>query len=287
MNKIIVSAPAKLNFNLRLLPQKLVNDYYEVRFLNHQAVLSDEITLEAIPRGITLLCDDKKTPLGEKNLAYQTAKAIQEKFPDRGGIKIILEKKIPVASGLGGGSADAAAVINGLDKLWELNLQEKEKLEIAQNLGMDVCYCVIGGTCLVTGGGEKIKKLSSQMPPMSILIVSPDFNKPSTAWAYQQIDPERIGRNLLKLDSLIVAIKEKNIVAIAKNLYNDFEEPIFTAYPEVKKIKEKMLKTGALGALLAGSGLSVFGIYQEENAAQKAAEFFRTDYQKVFVTETL
>ena len=287
MNKITVSAPAKLNFNLHVLPQKLADGYYEVRFLNHQVGLADEIILEESANGTSLICDIKQTPLGEKNLAYRAAQIVMSQFPDRGGIKITLKKKIPVAGGLGGGSADAAAVINGLDKLWKLNLKKEEKLKIAQNLGMDVCYCVIGGTCLVTGAGEKIEKLPFSIPQIPLLIVSPTLQKPSTSWAYGQLNSGKIGRNLHKLEGLTAAIKEKNIVAIAKNLYNDFEEPIFAVYPEVKEIKEKMIESGALGSLLAGSGLSVFGLYRDEKTAQKAYHFLQKQYHQVFLTRVL
>lgn len=287
MKRIILKAPAKLNFNLHILPEKLANGYFKVKFLNHQAALADTIILEEIPSGIKLICDDSRLAIEETNLACKAAEVVIKQFAPQKGVKIFLQKKIPVAGGLGGGSADAAAVILGLDKLWNLKLTDLQKLELAKNLGMDVCYSVIGGTCLIEGAGEKVTRLDFSLPPMPLIIISPPYAKPSTAWAYRTLDPKKIGCHLEKLEKLISAIKKKDILAIITNLHNDFEPSIFKAYNEVKRIKKEILKTGAVGALLCGSGLSVFGIFPNRKLAKRAIGVFLKKYPRTYLTETL
>ncbi len=287
LKKITVPAFAKLNFNLHILPEKLSNGFFKVKFLNHQAVLADDVVLEETSKGIELTCDDLNLACDETNLAYRAAQAICDWTKNTNGVKIRLKKKVPVTGGLGGGSADAAAVILGLDFLWDLKLTDQEKLEIAKDLGMDVCYSVIGGTCLIEGGGEKVSRLNFSLPKMTLLIVSPSTHKPSTAWAYKTLDPDKIGRNLGKLEKMIEAVKKKDVLSIAQNLHNDFEDSILKKYNEVEQIKEMMRKTGALGTLLAGSGLSVFGIYKDELAGKKAESAFLEKYPMTYLTGTL
>ena len=282
-----IKAPAKLNLSLNIFPKKLPSGFYPIKFLNCQVTLFDEIILLEKDKGIEVECDNKQVPKGKANLAYKAAKTLQDKLAKKRGIKIFLKKRIPIAAGLGGGSADAAATLLGLNKLWNLKLTKNELLKIGDKIGKDVCYSLIGGLAEVSGSGEKIKRLLFAMPKLPVVIVTPEKSKPSTAWAYQNVDIKKIGRNEDKLKKLIAAIKKKNLPAIAKNLHNDFEYSIPKAYNEVSKIKKLMVTTGCLGTILAGSGFSVFGVYKNEQTAKKAYQFLKHKFNQVFLTKIL
>lgn len=274
-----IKAPAKLNLSLNIFPKKRTDGLYPVKFLNCQLELADEIEIQSSNKSQVV----SSPKLDEKsNLVYRAIHLL----PKKKGVKIHIKKKIPIKAGLGGGSSDAAAVLNYLNRAWRLNLASGQLLKISQKLGMDVCYCLIGGLCLVEGAGEKIKKLEFSLLKLAIIIIVPQETKPSTAWAYQSLDLKKIGQNEEKLTKLIQGIKAKNIQKMAESLHNDFEYSISTAYPIVARIKKELLKTGALNAMLCGSGLAVFGIYENKKIAHEAYNELERQYQEVFLTET-
>ena len=288
MKKITIRAPAKLNLNLHIFSKKKSTDYFPVKFINCQIDLSDEIILEKQKNKIEVFSDAKDVPLDEENLCFRAAHLLKEKVRNNElGVKIFIRKKIPVKSGLGGGSADGAQTLEGLLPLWKLKLTPRDIFKIALNLGTDVCYCLIGGICEVGGIGEKVRKLNITGPKIPIIVVTPKEKKPSTAWAYENLDVKRIGKNSYKAEKLPAAIKVKNINEIAKNLHNDFEYSIPKAYPMVNSIKKELLKSGALKAMLCGSGLSVFGIYQNKILARKAFNKLKGRFKKVILAQTL
>jgi len=246
-----------------------------VKFINTQVTLHDSVTLckiesPEIKLELNNAVQETDEPENENNLAFKTASLVKETFNLQGGILISINKNIPIRAGLGGGSADAAAVINGMEKLFNLPLSSKEKLSLAERLGMDVCYCVTGGLCRVEGTGERIEPLPYKLPPLNILIATPGAKKPGTSWAYSIIKENKIGKNLEKYDLLLEGIREKNEKVIAKNLHNDFESSIGAYFPVIMDIKNIILNSGAWGAQLAGSGLSVFGIFPDDNTLQHA-----------------
>jgi 4-diphosphocytidyl-2-C-methyl-D-erythritol kinase len=221
-------------------------------------------------------------------LVYKTIKLLQEKFPKKSsGLSLKIKKNIPVKAGLGGGSSDAGAVLKYLNKTWKLNLSQKKLVELAAHIGKDVCYTSIGGLCKVFGVGERIERLKLRLPKLHLLIAIPDIKKPSTAWAYQNVDLSRIGKNEKKPDNIIRAIRDKNTREIAKNLHNDFEYSISKVFPEVNEIKRAMIKSGALNALLCGSGLSCFGVYLDLKSARAAFAMLKTRFRKIFVVNTI
>lgn len=288
MEKVIVHAPAKLNLNLHIFPKEKPTDYFPVRFINCQIDLFDEIVLERRKNKIEVFCDDKEVPLGEENLCFKAASILKKKIrDDMFGVRIFIKKKIPVKSGLGGGSTDGAQTLKGLIQLWNLKLAKKDIFEIALDLGTDVCYCLVGGVCEVGGIGEKVRKLNMIMPKIPIVVVTPEEKKPSTAWVYENLDFAQIGKHSYRVEKLVGAIKTKNINEIAKNLHNDFEYSITKFYPMVNLIKQKLLKSGALTAMLCGSGLSVFGIYKDKILAQKALNKLKGRFKKVILSQTL
>jgi 4-diphosphocytidyl-2-C-methyl-D-erythritol kinase len=268
MAKTIFQAHAKLNLSLNLLPERGDRGYFKVRFLNIQVALSDVVNIETSRTpGI-----HAKYPVvdGPENIALRAAEAVVKGYGIEDGVEIDIEKHIPLRAGLGGGSADAAAVINGMNSLFHLGLGPAEKVGIALNLGMDVCYCVVGGLCRVGGIGERVEPVSHPMPTLDLVIATPGQQKPSTAWAYSLLRDEEVGAHLDRYEQLLRAIEERDPGSIAAHLHNDFEAPISSRYPVVGEIRKAMLDAGASGALLAGSGLSVFGVFQTREDAEGA-----------------
>lgn len=284
---IIQKAYAKLNFNLHVLPQLLPNGYHQVKLLNLQANLADKITIQESAVGIKLICNNPDLPVNETNLAYKAAKIVMGKYHSRGGIKITLEKHTPITSGLGGGSADAAAVILALDKLWKLNLTDYQKIDLGKRLGMDVCYCVIGGICMLRGAGEIVEPIQATFPNINLIIITPNIKKPSSAWSFARLDLTKVGQHLEKLDKLIKAIKQRDLLALAQNLHNDFEKSMLAEFPEIAEIKAKMKKNGAWGTNLCGAGLSVFGIWPNQKSADAAFKKLRKIYHQTFLCQTI
>ncbi|MFW6138650.1 MAG: 4-(cytidine 5'-diphospho)-2-C-methyl-D-erythritol kinase [Spirochaetota bacterium] len=281
MKNINLKAPAKLNLSLNLLPEKGEMDYYKVHFINIQVDLFDTITIQKLPCPGVIL-EGEMT--GKKNLAYQAARMIHRTCHLSHGVKIFLTKNIPTKAGLGGGSADAAAVINGLIRMFELQVDHSQKAALAKKLGMDVCYCITGGLAIVSGIGDKVNKLEIDPPFMYILIATPPVTKPSTGWAYSIIDKTRIGKNLEKSKRLLKGIRNKNIETVSENLHNDFEGPIEREFPVTGYIKKTMLQQGALNALLAGSGLSIFGIFKTTPPLMVAKSQLENNNIRCFIT---
>ncbi|MFW6181191.1 MAG: 4-(cytidine 5'-diphospho)-2-C-methyl-D-erythritol kinase [Spirochaetota bacterium] len=271
MKNIKLRAPAKLNLSLNLLPRRGARGFFQVRFINVQAELHDLVTLSRSPGGSGVTLNGEQAP-GD-DLACRAAALVADSYGIRERIHIGLEKRIPVRAGLGGGSADAAAVINGMDALFSLGITERERVGLAGRLGMDVCYCVVGGLCAVGGIGDRVKRLSPSPPPLDLLIATPRVHKPSTAWAYRTVDPARIGMELEKIDELLAGIKHGDAKRIATSLHNDFEPSVGAYFPLVRRLKGGMLDRGALGALLAGSGLSVFGVFPGSEAMGEACSW--------------
>ncbi len=268
MENTILKAYAKLNLSLNLLPELGERGYYNVQFINTQISLSDTVNISKLKQKSILINVPEITR--DKNIAYRAARLLFDSCRLPGGISINILKKIPLRAGLGGGSCDAACVINGLEKLFDLNLARDRKLLFAKELGMDVCYCIIGGLCRIGGVGDVVQRLQYKMPVLNLLIATPNIKKPSTAWAYSVVNERDIGKNAEKIEQLIDAIRKRDIELIASNMHNDFEKPIQRYYPVTEEIKETMLKNGALNTLLAGSGLSVFGIFKDMEYIFKA-----------------
>ena len=280
MREIAFSAYAKINLNLHIFPKRRFNGYFGVKFLNCQADLHDTLFFKKTKNELNIDSNNTKI-LNDQNLVWKTAQLLIGLNSNRiVGANIYIDKKIPCSAGLGGGSADAAATLLALNKLWDLKLSKTQLLSLAKKLGKDVCYCLFGKLCLVSKAGEEIEKIPFTLPEMNVIIISPTYTKPSTAWAYRHLDLKRIGKNEKKLKYLLWAIREGNIKKIAENLHNDFEYSLLKMYPEVNQIKSLMIKTGALNSLLCGSGLSVFGIYPDFNSAKKAYVIFKNKFPK-------
>ncbi|MCK4804844.1 MAG: 4-(cytidine 5'-diphospho)-2-C-methyl-D-erythritol kinase [Spirochaetes bacterium] len=260
MDHITLKAYAKLNLSLNILPERGGGDYYRVQFLNIQVSLYDSVSIRKLKRKTILI--NEPTIDGKENIAYKAAKLMFDTFNLTDGFSIKISKCIPARAGLGGGSSDAAAVMNGLSVLFGLSLKEDERIHLAKKIGMDVCYCITGGLRRIGGIGDAVHRLPCRMPVLRLLIATPHVKKPSTGWAYSKIDVMKTGKYVKKLENLIKGIEKQDLKEISRNIHNDFEEPIQRHYPITKYLKEGMIKYGALNAMLAGSGLSVFGIFK-------------------------
>ncbi|MBM3205254.1 4-(cytidine 5'-diphospho)-2-C-methyl-D-erythritol kinase [Candidatus Shapirobacteria bacterium] len=283
MKKIKLAAPAKINLGLSIL-KKLQSGYHEVRFIFQQVSLFDRIYLQEIKNDdIRVYCNHQDIPLNQINTVYQAAMLVKKTMKIKTGIAVNIEKNIPLAAGLGGGSSDAAQTLLGLNKIWNLGLNTKDLIRFGLKIGMDVAYQLVGGTKLATHLGEKLQKLPV-LPPIYLVLCKPNVEV-STHWAYQHVDYSQIGQK--QLNELIEAIKQKDVKKIAQNLHNDFEFWVPNFYPAILKIKQKMLKAGALGAMMSGSGPTVFGICPNQATAGKIAQTLKKDYQQTFVVENL
>jgi 4-diphosphocytidyl-2-C-methyl-D-erythritol kinase len=268
MRRNALAARAKLNLSLNVFPDKGERGYYRVRFLNTQLSLAD--TVEVRKTSAPTLLINRRQVDGGENIALRAARLMFESFGLPGGVAIMLRKRVPPRAGLGGGSSDAAAVINGIDSLFGLSLKPEEKIALGKSLGMDVCYCITGGLAVVEGIGDVVRPLGLPAPELDVLLATPAERKSSTAWAYSVLDPASIGNAEKKLDLLIEGIARKSPRDIASGIHNDFQEPIERLFPVTRAIRERLLEHGALNAMLAGSGLSVFGIFESEEGMRRA-----------------
>ena len=276
---IIIEAPAKVNLTLDV-KGKRSDGYHELETVMHQVNLLDIIIISQAAGGIQIKSNSSLIPTNEENLAYQAAEMILGEYAHKEGVEIYIEKNIPVGAGLAGGSTDAAAVIQGINQLYDLGLEEEELLEMAASIGSDVAFCLAGGSKLARGRGEILSKLPQRMIPY-IILVKPDFQL-STAEVYRELDLTQV-EEFPDNAAFLAAWEAYDIINIARNMRNVLETVSIRKYPEIAAIKAELIETGALNALMSGSGPSVMGIFMEEEQALKAREKFQTRYQEVFL----
>ncbi|MCJ7657300.1 MAG: 4-(cytidine 5'-diphospho)-2-C-methyl-D-erythritol kinase, partial [Candidatus Atribacteria bacterium] len=202
------------------------------------------------------------------------------------GVKIEIDKKIPLASGMAGGSANSASILVGINKLFALNLSNKDLSEIGEELGMDVPFCIQNGTALAYHRGEKVTPLPPINPPLWIIVINPGFEIP-TKWAYNNLDLDLIKGEKNNTIAMLKALKEGGLEGIAKNLFNSFEELIIKKYREIGKIKDRLIEEGALGTLMSGSGPTVFGIAQNKEQSIKIYEKLKLEYKSIWAVHTI
>lgn len=282
-NRAIAKSYAKINLTLDVLG-KLENGYHEVKMIMQSVNLFDLIIIDKQRHGIKISTNTKSIPNNHKNIAYKAAELFFSETGISGGAKILIHKNIPVCAGLAGGSGNAAAVLCALNLLYNTDLSDKKLEELALKLGADVPYCLSGGTQLAEGIGEKLTAL----PPLSgtpVLLVKPPVNI-STASIYQKID---FAENLTHpdTDTVIDAIKCGDIYEVGKNISNIMETVTKAECPEISEIEEKMLSFGAIGAIMSGSGPTVFGLFPDNSSAKKACDYFQEIYDEVFIAHTI
>ncbi len=266
MDQYKIKARAKINLGLDVV-KRLPNGYHQVRMVMQTIDLWDELTLEKTDSGIVLTTDCGELPADGSNLIWKAAKLMQETYALKGGVKIHLQKNIPVAAGMAGGSTDAAATMTGINGLFGLNVPRTDLMRLSVAIGADVPYCILGGTALAEGIGEELTPLPPA-PPCWILVAKPDIGV-STKYVYEQLDSTPI-KSHPDIDGMVQAIRDGSLQGILDRMENVLEAVTVPAYPVIHAIKGRMLELGAAGSLMSGSGPTVFGVYRREDTAKEA-----------------
>ena len=282
MNRVILKAKAKVNLSLDVIGIR-EDGYHEMKMINHSIDLDDVLTFEACDQGIVMTSNEDAIPLDERNLVIKAAHKLHRQFNVKQGVKIHLEKRIPAQAGLAGGSSDAAATLKGLNTLWQLGLSQSELLAIGVTIGADVPYCLVGGTALVEGIGEKITPIKV-LRQMAVLVVKPDIDI-ATPWAFKKLDDAIITKHP-DIAAIIDLLEDDDYDGLKANLGNVFEAIVFTDYPEIEAIKKEMLEQGALAAIMTGSGSTVIGYYRNHELAVKSWQRFTEKYRMSFLSKT-
>ena len=278
MNEITIKTPAKINLCLVVLGKR-PDGYHEVEMLIQMVGLYDEVTVARGDRGITVQCDNSAVPSGEGNIAWKAADAMLKRSGSNTGLVIEIRKSIPVAAGLGGGSSDAAAVLEASNRLLGTGLSREQLAEVGTGIGMDVPFFFYGPTALAKGRGEVLTTLAP-LPKFWVLLVNPGFET-STAWVYKNLNL----RLTKKVDcNKIARLTVRNI---AENLHNDLETVTASMHLVINRIKEKLSAHGAIGACMSGSGPTVFGIFETEEACRAAAKNISGEGWKLYPAEAL
>lgn len=275
---------AKINLGLDIL-RKREDGYHEVRMIMQTIQMYDVLEMKKVKKpGISLSVNYPYIPSDERNLVYKTAKLLMDEFQVKEGVDIRLEKFIPVAAGMAGGSSDAAAAMVGINHLFKLGLSEKDLMDRAVNIGADVPYCIMRGTALAEGIGEKLTRIA-QVPDCYVLIGKPGIGV-STKTAYESLQLDKI-QSHPDIDGMIRDIENGNLLAMTDKMGNVFESGIIGKYPVIGEIKDLMEANGALKAMMSGSGPTVFGIFDDREKMEAAAAVLRQSNlaKTVFATE--
>ncbi|WP_127595930.1 4-(cytidine 5'-diphospho)-2-C-methyl-D-erythritol kinase [Paenibacillus lautus] len=282
--KIYEKAPAKINLMLDVL-HKRPDGFHEVEMVMTMIDLADRLEMSEQKRDTIIITSQAGyIPLDEKNLAFQAARLIKERYDVKKGVHIHLDKKIPVAAGLAGGSSDAAATLRGLNRLWGLGIPQQELLALGAELGSDVPFCVTGGTALATGRGEILTPIPNP-PQCWVIVAKPPINV-STAEVYGRLRSEQIQRHP-SAERMVEALTQGSFQQMCQSLGNVLEEVTLKMHPEVQQLKEGMLKLGADGALMSGSGPTVFGLVFKESKVARIYNGLRGFCKEVYAVRLL
>ncbi len=269
MNRLELNAYAKVNLGLDVLRRR-EDGYHELRMIMQTVDLYDTLTLEKKEEaGIEMTCNIEGLPCDERNLVYKSAKLMFEEYKLPGGIRIHLEKRIPMAAGMAGGSTNAAAVFNGMNELYELGVTKERLCELGVKIGADVPYCIVGGTALSEGIGEVLTMLPN-VPDCVVLIAKPDFDV-STKYVFENLRANSLTYHP-DIDAMAEAIRAGDLQGVVKVMDNVLEIVTETKYTEITEIKNAMKEHNAMRAMMSGSGPTVFGLYESAEDAKAAAE---------------
>ena len=285
MKEIRLKARAKINLTLDATGKR-EDGYHTLKMIMQTVALYDGVYLKKIEKPVIKIKTNLEwLPIDERNLAYRAAQLLRKAYDIKEGVFIQLDKKIPVAAGLAGGSADCAAVLFGMNRLFRLGISEKEMMEFGLQLGTDIPYCIMRSTALAEGVGEVLTPIEPSCPKFHVVLAKLPVSV-STAFVYQKLSLETL-ENHPDTEEMLRCIQNQDVEGIGKNLCNVLETVTIPLYPKIQKIKEDLVKMGAEGALMSGSGPTVFGIFKDKDKAKKAASVVRRTYRikDVFVTE--
>ncbi|MBO8159786.1 4-(cytidine 5'-diphospho)-2-C-methyl-D-erythritol kinase [Thermosyntropha sp.] len=274
---VIIEAPAKVNLFLNI-KGKRSDGYHEIETIMHKISLADKVVISRNDQGIKVRSDNPFIPEGEDNLAYKAAMVFMEETGIKKGVNIYLEKNIPFEAGLGGGSSDAAAVLKGMNELYRCGISDEKLVEWAARIGSDVPFFILPGTALARGRGEIITPFGKENF-LNIVVIKPEFSL-STAEVYRSFRLAEV-KKIPNLEAFLAAWEDCDIIRIAENMINVLEVPVLKIYPAIDKIKAKLEASGALKALMSGSGSAVFGIFSSKKEAVEAYNSLRGHYPLV------
>lgn len=277
-----VKAYAKINLALDVIGKR-DDGYHELEMIMAPITLHDLIYINTIPSGIEIGSNSKIMPTDERNIMYKVVALMKERYNIKKGVKIFVYKHIPTQAGLAGGSADGAAVIKAMNKLFYLNLSNDEMATLGKEVGADIPFCVFQKTAFVSGVGEKIQLIERPFE-CKVLLVKPKRGV-STKKSFSNLDLSKVSHQDCRL--MAKGIEEGNYQAVIDNLQNSLEAPSIKMVPEIAKIKEEMLKLGFDGALMSGSGSCVFGLTRSNMILEKGLKYFKGKYYFVRKTEIL
>ena len=281
--KLKFKTPAKVNLGLHV-HGKREDGFHELETIFQMVSLFDDVELELLSSGIKLECDTPGIPTDDTNLVCKAALLLRKSYQVEGkGVSIRLKKKIPFGAGLGGGSGNAAGVLMGLNRLWDLNIDREKLFTLAAELGSDVPFFLTSPCALGKGRGERLKVLEP-CSKFQVLLVFPGFPI-ATSWVYQNLRL-KLTKRPNNISILRKNLSLSNITSLGSQLYNDLESVVIQKFPEVKVVKDELWAWGALGVLLSGSGATVFGIFDDPEKAQVACASLNGDWERV-VTETI
>jgi 4-diphosphocytidyl-2-C-methyl-D-erythritol kinase len=268
MKEISVKALAKINLGLDVVRRR-EDGYHEVKMVMQTIHLFDRLEMKKTAGGITMTTNLSFLPTNENNLVYTAAKLLIDEFQIKDGIDVKLHKHIPVAAGMAGGSTDAAAVLYGMNRMFELGLSKEELMQRGVKIGADVPYCVMRGTALAEGIGEKLTSLPG-VPMCYVLIGKPGINV-STKFVYGNLHLDEVTDHP-DIDGMVQAIRNHDLYGITDRMGNVLESVTCPAYPVIDEIKAQMMKNGAVNAMMSGSGPTVFGIFDDPDKAEFARD---------------
>ncbi|GAA0690470.1 MULTISPECIES: 4-(cytidine 5'-diphospho)-2-C-methyl-D-erythritol kinase [Clostridium] len=278
-----VKAYGKVNLSLDIVGKR-EDGYHFLEMIMQTIDLYDVINVVKIPSGIEIKCNKNYVPTDRRNIAYRAAELFLETFKIKNGVRIEIEKNIPVAAGLAGGSTDGAAVIKAMNNLFNVNVPKEKLAAIGVTIGADIPFCIYGGTALIKGIGEEVTPLK-RFQNHILVLVKPNFGV-STKEVYGSIDIKKIHKHP-NTKALIQAIEREDEKFISRNMKNVLENVTLNKHRVLKDIKREMMKMGAEGSLMSGSGPTVFGIFDNMLEAQKCYDAMKKNFNEVYITRTI
>ena len=284
MNSIQLKSRAKINLSIDVLGKR-EDGYHLVEMIMQTIDLFDKIKIFSLKEDTIIIeSNSLDIPLDSTNIVYKAADLIKKQYNIKEGVKIIIEKNIPIAAGMAGGSSNAAAVLVGLNQLWQLKLSENKLKELGLKLGADVPFCIGGQTALAENIGEKLTNIDGLSENIFILVCKPELFV-STKEIYEDID-SKIIKKRPNNKLLIQLLKENKIQQIADNMYNVLEEVTRERYPVIEEIEKIMMENDALGSMMSGSGPTVFGLYRNREDAENCKNKLLKKFSQVYIVKS-
>lgn len=280
-----IKAYGKINIALDVIGKRKEDGYHLLKMIMQTIDLYDSLDIKPIREDkIIIKCNKPYVPTDERNLAYKAAKLFKETYNINKGVFINIEKNIPMSAGLAGGSTDAAAVLKGMNKIFDMNIDEHKLMELGVKIGADVPYCIKGGTALCEGIGEVITPLKSFKDNI-VVLVKPPFGV-STKEVYGDLDLNKVFKHV-EVEKIIDYIKKDDLKGVCDNMKNILENVTLRNYPVIREVKKNMWLNGSVGVMMSGSGPTVFAFFEDMVKAQRCYDNMKKKYKDVFITRTI